>query len=227
MLSKLLSSDSMLVLKAIPSPQLSWLKISILILRLDWCGFGDLIPHDSYLGVYNTEMSKPQWDPSAGMSYLKGTPAYLPLSSSFLLPSVSFLLLSEPSAAFCAQVLLLNHFCPTFWFCWKQNTETKLKRELKVFPIYWKQNPTISKIMLIKLLQIYSYIIAALGRGRIFVLNFKKLDQNISNHGTYFKIVFIREPPLWSKVQNNALIFLMHWNWCPSTFISFSISARP
>lgn len=138
MLSKLLSSDSMLVLKAIPSPQLSCLKISVLILRLDWCGFGDLIPNDSYLGVYNTEMSKPQRDPSAGMSYLKGTSAYLPLSSSFLLPSVSFLLLSEPSAAFCAQVLLLNHFCPTFWFCWKQNRETKLNRELRVFPIYWK-----------------------------------------------------------------------------------------
>lgn len=51
MLSKLLSSDSPLVLKAIPSPRLSWLKISILILSLDWCGFEDLIPHDRYLGV--------------------------------------------------------------------------------------------------------------------------------------------------------------------------------
>lgn len=140
MLSKLLSSHSVLVLKAIPSPQLSWLKISILILRLDWCGFEDLIPHDRYLGVYNADMSKPQQAPSASMSYLKGTFAYLPLSSSFLPPSVSFLLLSEPSAAFCAQVLLSNHFCLTFWLCWKQNYGKQGENEIKCFPYLLKKD---------------------------------------------------------------------------------------
>lgn len=120
MLSKLLSFDSAVVLKAIPSPQHSWLKISFLILRLVWRGFEYLIPHDRYLGAYNTEMSKPQQAPCASMSYLKGGFANLPLFSSFLPPSVSFLLLSEPNVAFCAQVLLLNHFCLTFWLCWKQ-----------------------------------------------------------------------------------------------------------
>lgn len=58
--------------------------------------------------------------PCASISYLKGSFANLPLFSSFLPPSVSFLLLSEPNVVFCAQVLLLNRFCLTFWLCWKQ-----------------------------------------------------------------------------------------------------------
>lgn len=117
MLSKLLPPDSTLVFKSNSLTPSSLTKNKRFKVRLMW----DRIPCDRYLGEYNSEMSKPLQTPSTSMSYLKGAFAYLPLSSSFLPPFVSFLLWSEPSAAFCAQVLLLNRFCLTFWLFWKQN----------------------------------------------------------------------------------------------------------